>query len=57
MFLARLARHASGDWGDQEDVHENELSLVKGFRLFAVYHAQGATKFYITTEADSGQPV
>jgi hypothetical protein len=56
--LAGLARHASGDWGDlcEEDVHENELSLEKGFRLFSVYHAQDGTKFYIITEADSGQP-
>lgn len=40
----------------EEDVHENELSLEKGFRLFSVCHGQGGTKFYIITEADCGQP-
>ncbi len=57
--LAGLARHAAGERWDlcQEDVHETELSPEKGFRLFSVHHGQGATKFYIITEADSGQPL
>jgi len=40
-----------------EDVHKNGLSLEKGLGLFSVYHGQGATRFYIINEADSGQPV
>jgi hypothetical protein len=34
------------------DGKENELSLVRGFRLLSVYHAENGTEFYIITEAD-----
>lgn len=49
-----IARHASGDWGDDvdpDDWAENELSLKEGFRLFSVYRARDQ-KFWIITEAD-----
>ena len=34
--LECLARHAAGDWGDldEDDRVENELALMRGFRLF-----------------------
>jgi hypothetical protein len=54
--LKALARHSAGDWGDldEEDRHENELSLREGFRLLSVYHTKEmpARKFWIITEAD-----
>lgn len=51
---AGLNRHLRGDWGDldDEDIAENELSLVKGFRLLSAYKAANGTKFWIITEAD-----
>jgi hypothetical protein len=49
-----LARHGAGDWGDLDDADraENELSLVKGFRLFSAYHDKNGVKFWIITERD-----
>ena len=51
--LKLLGRHARGDWGDlcPEDKHENELSLVKGWRLLSAYTIEGV-KLWIITEAD-----
>ena len=49
-----LARHLTGDWGDvcEEDRAENEFSLIRGLRLFSVYHTEDGTKFWVITEAD-----
>jgi hypothetical protein len=49
-----LGRHHRGDWGDvsREDWQENELSLRESFRLWSVYHAANAVKFWVITEAD-----
>lgn len=53
-ILLGLRRHHSGDWGDleEEDLAENELSLIEGFRLFSVYHGSGGIRFYVITEHD-----
>lgn len=52
--LEFILRHARGDWGDipEEDVKENEFSLVNGFRLFSAYHTANGTKIYVITEWD-----
>jgi hypothetical protein len=49
-----LRRHQAGDWGDlcNEDLQENEFSLLHGFRLLSSYHLNGGTKVWIITEAD-----
>ena len=49
-----LARHINGDWGDVEphDRHENELSLIHGFRLLSAYTLNSGAKIWIITEAD-----
>ena len=49
-----LARPIAEDWGElcSEDRQENELSLLRGFRLFSVYRDSSGTKFYVITEAD-----
>jgi hypothetical protein len=49
-----LRRHVTGDWGDldTEDVAENELSLVEGFRLFSRYTLPDGTRLWVITEAD-----
>lgn len=53
VVQASLARHAHGDWGNvcEDDRHENEFSLERGFRLLSVYEDQSET-FWIITEAD-----
>jgi len=52
--LTFLERHLAGDWGDlsSEDIAENELSLVHGFRLLSAYHLSDGTRVWIITEAD-----
>jgi len=54
-FSIYLARHQSGDWGDNNahDRRENQLSLEQGFRLMSVY-TLGITgvKIWVITEAD-----
>lgn len=49
-----LQRHMNGDWGNlnEEDKHENDLSLKEGYRLFSAYEATGLPKIWIITEAD-----
>ena len=50
-----LARHQSGDWGEvlPEDTRENELSILRGLRIFSSYHVgEGAERIWIITEAD-----
>ena len=53
-----LRRHMSNDWGglpydlSDEDVRENELSLVEGFRLLSAYRTAKGQKLWIITEAD-----
>jgi hypothetical protein len=49
-----LDRHARGDWGelDSHDAAENELSLLRGFRLLSSYTTRSGDKLWIITEAD-----
>jgi len=49
-----LTRHAVGDWGDvgRADWQENEIALMRGFRLFSVYRDRNGVKFWIITEAN-----
>jgi hypothetical protein len=49
-----LRRHATGDWGelDAEDQLANENALLRGDRLFSVYHSATRVKFYVITEWD-----
>jgi hypothetical protein len=48
-----LLRHQSGDWGNvpPEDAHENELSIVNGYRILSSYSV-GEDRIWIITEAD-----
>ena len=47
-----LTRHQGGDWGEvpPEDARENELSVLRGFRILSSY--QGGERVWIITEAD-----
>ncbi len=50
-----LARHQSGDWGDvpPEDARENELSVLRGFRILSSYPVgEAGERVWIITEAD-----
>ena len=50
-----LARHLAGDWGEvpPEDVRENELSVLLGFRILSSYHVgERGEAVWIITEAD-----
>lgn len=49
-----LRRHITGDWGDldSEDVAENQLSLVEGFRLLSGYTLSDSTRLWVVTESD-----
>jgi len=53
-ILTAIGRHQSGDWGDvcAEDRQANDQALVQRTRIFSVYHAANATKFWLITEAD-----
>ncbi len=53
-YWSFMQRHCTGDWGDlePEDKIENELSLLKGYRILSMYHLKDDTKIYIITEAD-----
>ena len=52
--LLAIGRHQAGDWGDVSGVDRaaNELALIKGTRLWSVYHAGNGVKFWLITEAD-----
>jgi hypothetical protein len=52
--LPFLMRHLAGDWGelDEQDVRENELSLLHGWRILSSYTLSDGTKIWIITEAD-----
>ena len=45
--LEFIVRHAVGDWGevDDHDRQENELSLVRGFRLLSAYSSRTALEY------------
>ena len=49
-----LRRHVVGDWGElgEEDQAENELSVVRGFRILSSYTLSTGEKLWIITEAD-----
>jgi hypothetical protein len=50
-----LRRHISCDWGSElseDDVRENELSLIEGFRLLSNYRTSRGQRLWIITEAD-----
>lgn len=49
-----LRRHAYGDWGElpEEDIRENELSLIQGFRILSAYTTSLGERLWIITEAD-----
>lgn len=49
-----LTRHITGDWGelDEHDRAENELSVVRGFRILSAYTLSTGTRIWIITEAD-----
>ena len=50
-----LARHQGGDWGEvpPEDARENELSVLRGFRILSSYQVgEGSKRVWIITEAD-----
>ncbi len=49
-----LARHQSGDWGevDEQDTHENDISVVRDFRILSAYRLADGTRIWIITEAD-----
>ena len=53
-WVAALARHASGDWGNMppEDVAANNQALQEGSRLMSSYLTPEGTEFWIITEAD-----
>ena len=52
-ILIGIKRHQAGDWGDvsQHDRQSNEQALIKGTRLWSVYHAVSGTRFWLITEA------
>jgi len=51
--LTLVSRHVTGDWGDlnEEDKQENDLSVIRGFRILSAYRF-GEDKLWIITEAD-----
>lgn len=52
--LAYLIRHLAGDWGElsPEDVRENELSVVHGWRILSAYRLSTGVRFWLITESD-----
>ena len=52
--LPFLERHLAGDWGElsPEDIHENELSLQRGWRILSCYRLSTGVKFWVITEGD-----
>jgi hypothetical protein len=49
-----LARHESGDWGEvgSMDAKENELSFMKGYRVFSIYKLSTGEEIWIITQPD-----
>ena len=49
-----LRRHMSRDFGAlaDEDIQENELSLLEGSRVLSAYRTSAGQKLWIITEAD-----
>jgi cobalamin biosynthesis Mg chelatase CobN len=49
-----LARHESGDWGEvgSMDAKENELSFIKGYRVFSIYKLSTGEEIWIITQPD-----
>ena len=49
-----LNRHLRCDWGDvdAEDRQANEDALLRGGRIFSVYHTRTRVKLWVITEAD-----
>ncbi|MGH8643218.1 MAG: hypothetical protein ACREX4_01690 [Gammaproteobacteria bacterium] len=67
-FVALLARHARGDWGDidAEDAAANEDSLLRGLRVLSAYKLQISypdsprtleETIWVVTEADRSATV
>jgi hypothetical protein len=49
-----LAKHQAGDWGElcEEDIKENEFSVLNGFRILSAYRTWNDVKIWVITEAD-----
>lgn len=49
-----LDRHVRGDWGDvpEADKHENDFSLLHGFRILSAYTTNAGERIWVLTEAD-----
>jgi hypothetical protein len=49
-----LAKHQAGDWGElcEEDIRENESSVLNGFRILSAYRTRNDVKIWVITEAD-----
>jgi hypothetical protein len=49
-----LAKHQAGDWGElcEEDIRENEFSVLNGFRILSAHRTRNNTKIWVITEAD-----
>ena len=55
LVRALLVRHQSGDWGelDDEDKHQNEISIQHGMRILSAYILPiTGEKIWIITESD-----
>ena len=53
-LIGLISRHTSGDWGDldEEDKRQNDLALVRGFRIFSAYETGSGVMIWIISEAD-----
>lgn len=53
-LVTALRRHASGDWGDVEEMDKlaNDLALVDETRILSAYKTEEGQVFWILTEAD-----
>ena len=51
---AYLRRHLAGHWGelDENDRHENELSLQNGWRILSCYRLSSGVRIWLISEAD-----
>jgi hypothetical protein len=49
-----LDRHVRGDWGEvpEADQHENDFSLLHGFRILSAYTTNAGERIWVLTEAD-----